>query len=92
MKFSIKNFFSKCEQITQFPLDLVRFAEEILHEKLHFLCSVTFITVLPLSFAITLLCSSPPSKKSSDESSHEDYPQLLKRFPKISEAATRGVL
>ena len=68
MKFSIKDFFSKCEQTMQFPLDLVTFAEEILYGKLHFLCSVAFITVLPFSFAMTLLCSSPPSKKSSDES------------------------
>ena len=31
MKFSIKNFFSKCEEIT--------FTEEILNGKLQFLCS-----------------------------------------------------
>ena len=31
MKFSIKEFFSKCEEIT----------EEILNGKLHFLCSAT---------------------------------------------------
>ena len=31
MKFSIKDFFSKCDQIT--------FTEEILNGKLHFLCS-----------------------------------------------------
>ena len=34
MKFSIKDFFSKCDQ------DLVTFTEEILNGKLHFLCSV----------------------------------------------------
>ena len=39
MKFSIKFFFSKCDQI-QFPADLVTFTEEILNEKIHFLCSV----------------------------------------------------
>ena len=33
MKFSIKDFFSKC--------DLVTFTEVILNRKLHFLCSVT---------------------------------------------------
>ena len=27
MKFSIKDFFSKCDQIPQFPADLVTFAE-----------------------------------------------------------------
>ena len=38
MKFSIKNFLSKCEQIL-FPADLVTFTEEILNGKLHFLWS-----------------------------------------------------
>ena len=36
MKFSIKDFFSKCEQ---FPVDLVTFTKEILNGKLHFFCS-----------------------------------------------------
>ena len=53
MKLSIKDFFNKYEQTMQFPLDLVTFAEEILDCKLHFLCSITFITVLPLSFTKT---------------------------------------
>ena len=35
MKFSIKDFFSKCDQIRR----LVTFTEEILNGKLHFLCS-----------------------------------------------------
>ena len=35
MKFSIKDFFSKCDQI-QFPADLVTFVEKILNGKLHF--------------------------------------------------------
>ena len=34
MKFSIKDFFSKCE-----TADLVTFTEKILHGKLHFLCN-----------------------------------------------------
>ena len=68
MKFSIKDFFSKCEQTMQFPLDLVTFTEEILYRKLHFLFSITFITVLPLSFAMTLLCSYQQVKN------HQDYP------------------
>ena len=34
MKYSIKDFFSKCE-----TADLVTFIEEILNGKLHFLCS-----------------------------------------------------
>ena len=38
MKFSIEDFFSKCEHETA---DLVTFTEEILHGKLHFLCSMT---------------------------------------------------
>ena len=39
MKFSIKDFFSKRNQI-QFPVKLVIFTEKILTGKLHFLCSV----------------------------------------------------
>ena len=42
MKFSIKDFFNKCNQIRsflQFPVDLVTFTEEILNGKLHF-CAV----------------------------------------------------
>ena len=35
-KFSIKDFFSKCDQET---VNLVTFTEEILKRKLHFLCS-----------------------------------------------------
>ena len=35
MRFSIKDFFSKCDQETA---DLVTFAEEILNGELHFLC------------------------------------------------------
>ena len=41
MKFSIKDFFSKCNQICSFPADLDPFTEEILNGKLHFLRSVT---------------------------------------------------
>ena len=37
MKFSIKEFLSKCDQISQFPADLVKFTAEILKVKLHFL-------------------------------------------------------
>ena len=43
MKFSIKDFFSKCDQIRSFlraTADLVTFTEEILIGNLHFLCSV----------------------------------------------------
>ena len=36
MKFSIKDFFSKCDQIA----DFVPFTEEILNENLIFLCNV----------------------------------------------------
>ena len=39
MKFSTKNFFSKCDQILKFFADLVTFTEEIFNGKLHFLCS-----------------------------------------------------
>ena len=38
MKFSVKDFFSKCDQIhPQFP-------DEILNVKLHFMCSVSKLT------------------------------------------------
>ena len=37
MKFSIKDFFSRCDQ--NFPVDLVILTEEILNRKLHF-CAV----------------------------------------------------
>ena len=40
MKFSIKDFFSKCDQIRQETADLFTFTKEILNRKLHFLCSV----------------------------------------------------
>ena len=35
----IKDFFSQCDQIPHFSADWVSFTEEILNEKLHFLCS-----------------------------------------------------
>ena len=35
IKFSIKDFFSICEE----PVDLVTFTGEVLHGKLHFFCS-----------------------------------------------------
>ena len=47
MKFSIKDFFSKCE-----TADLVKFFEEILNGKLHFLCSVRFIHFAPLPLKV----------------------------------------
>ena len=34
MKFSIKDFFSKCDQIRMFPADLVTFTEKIVNGKL----------------------------------------------------------
>ena len=39
LKFSMKDFFSKCDKIRN-AADLVTFTEEILNGKLHFLCSV----------------------------------------------------
>ena len=36
MKFSIKDFFSKCEQTA----DLFTFTKEILNGKLHFMCRI----------------------------------------------------
>ena len=43
MKFSVKDFFSKCDQIF-LTVDLVKFTEKILNRKLHFLCSVSILT------------------------------------------------
>ena len=45
MKFSIKDFFSKCDQIRSLLADLVTFTKEILNGKLHLLLSVmaTFV-------------------------------------------------
>ena len=44
-KFSIKDFFSKCDQSRspnpQFHADLVTFTEETFNENIHFLCRVT---------------------------------------------------
>ena len=39
MKFFIKDFFSKCDQVYSFLPDLVTFTEKILHGKLYILCS-----------------------------------------------------
>ena len=42
MKFSIKDFFSKCDLNLQETADLATISEEILIGKLHFLCSVRY--------------------------------------------------
>ena len=39
MKFSNEEFFSKCDQIRSKLRILLKFTEEILNRKLHFLCS-----------------------------------------------------
>ena len=50
MKFSVKDFFSKCDQIhPQFP-------EEILNVKLHFLCSVSKLTPKNLTVSESRYC------------------------------------
>ena len=57
MKFSIKDFFSKCDQIRSFvnvtksavSADLVTFTEEILRGKPHFLCSDVSNLLIPLN-------------------------------------------
>ena len=43
MKFSIKDFFIKCEQIRKNPADFVTFPERILNGKLHFLYSARVV-------------------------------------------------
>ena len=42
VKFSIKDFFSKCDQIRRKLWFLVTFTEKIFNGKPHFLCSVHF--------------------------------------------------
>ena len=51
MKFSVKDFFSKCDQIRKFLADLVTFTKEILNGKLQFLYSDTCFS-LSLFFTI----------------------------------------
>ena len=46
MKFSIKDFFSKCDQIRRKLRIFVTFTEEIFNEKLHFLFCGTWIILL----------------------------------------------
>ena len=48
MEFSIKGFFSKCDQNPQFSADLV--TEEIFNGKLHFLCSRNFSNPCDVKF------------------------------------------
>ena len=45
MKFSIKDSFSKCDQIRRETADLVTLTEEILNGKLHFLCNVISLCI-----------------------------------------------
>ena len=72
-KFSITDFFSKCDQIrsflriwSQFPADLVTVTEEIRHGKLHFLCSVwvKYSVILSLHF-LEISCLTSVSKRNS---------------------------
>ena len=58
MKFSIKDVFSK-----QFPGDLVKFTEEILNGKLHFLCSdnILVLKVPQSNFSPLSICLSMSS-------------------------------
>ena len=46
MKFSVKDFFSKCEQNPQFSADLLTFTKEILNEHFIF-CAVHFPAFIP---------------------------------------------
>ena len=49
MRFSFKDFFSKCDQIRRKTANLVTFTEEILNGKLHF-CAVAVVNLLrPIS-------------------------------------------
>ena len=46
----------------QFPADLVTFTGEILNVKLHFLCSVTKVTLNSFIFAMDIFCTGPVRK------------------------------
>ena len=46
MTFSIKDFFSKCNQICR---KLKKFTEEILNGKLHFLCNMTLTLLFDIN-------------------------------------------
>ena len=52
MKFFIREIFRKFDQITQFPAYLAIFTEEILNEKLHFLCNVFYHLADPTDFPL----------------------------------------
>ena len=64
MKFSIKDFFSKCDQIRspQETADLVTFTEEVFNGKFHFLCSVclTIFSEIVPGFSSTTTNSALP--------------------------------
>ena len=53
MKFTIKDFFSKCDQI--WP-DLLTFTEEILNGKLGFLCSEGYLAIISPSNIFVMYC------------------------------------
>ena len=53
MKFSIKDFFSKCDHLLIWSADLVTFTEEILNGKLHFLCG----EILPSKIVVSIVSS-----------------------------------
>ena len=64
IKFSIKDFFSKCDQIRSFLADLVTFTKEILNGKLYILYSVIFIFMLFWTLCFNL-------ERSNERSSHQ---------------------
>ena len=70
MKFYIKDFFSKWDQIRSFLGDLVTFIEEILNGKLHILCSECSVHVVsPLGMSRKLF--KKPVIKPLDEAAHQ---------------------
>ena len=59
MKFSINDSFSKCDQVQQFPGDLVIFIEKIVNGKLRFLCSVNMIVNVGWKYSAFMQCVVP---------------------------------
>ena len=56
MKFSVKDFFSKCDQIRSSLRIWPHFTEEIVNGKLHFLCSASFV-----KYSLVILLTTNPS-------------------------------
>ena len=82
MKFSIKDFFSKCDRIHRFFADLVIFAEEILNRKHQFLCNAAdnFCPIVNVQLVIFLVSN---ILNLTFNTFHDTGLILYQRFPDI---------